>query len=294
MFRTRPDATLVRDAPAYRRFMPYIMRTRNESAVYFDLEIDIERTREFIAAFNDAHDDLRITVFHVVLWAAVQTLDKRPRLNRFTTGGRLWQRNGIWVSYSAKKKLDDRAPLVVVKREIAPEQNFEEMVRANQVVLTEGRSDKKSRVDRELNAILALPPTGIRCLMALARAADSIGLLPRSFIDGDPMYASMFIANLGSLKMDAAYHHLYEYGNIPVFCVIGRTKDVAVVVDGEITVRPIVTLRFTYDERIEDGLYARRALDLLREMVEDPFAHMGNVDWRPADAASTQAPEMST
>ena len=88
MFKSRPDATLVTDAPAYRRIMPFLMRTRSESTVYFDLEIDITKTRDFLAAFNDRHHDLKATIFHLVLWAAVTTLDRRPRLNRFTAGGR--------------------------------------------------------------------------------------------------------------------------------------------------------------------------------------------------------------
>ena len=32
----------------------------------------------------------------------------------------------------------------------------------------------------------------------------------------------MFFANLASIGMDACYHHLYEYGNIGIFAVIGR------------------------------------------------------------------------
>jgi pyruvate/2-oxoglutarate dehydrogenase complex dihydrolipoamide acyltransferase (E2) component len=32
----------------------------------------------------------------------------------------------------------------------------------------------------------------------------------------------------------------------------------------------MVTLKFTYDERIEDGLYCARSLDLLRELIERP------------------------
>ena len=51
----------------------------------------------------------------------------------------------------------------------------------------------------------------------MVRWLDSVNLLPGSFIHPDPMYASMFIANLGSVKLESAFHHLYEYGNIPLF-----------------------------------------------------------------------------
>ncbi len=272
MINTRPDGKLAEDIPAYRRIMPYLMRGANESAVYFDLELDVTKTQKFIEEFNDRHPETPVSIFHVVLWCAVRVIDRRPRLNRFVAGGRLWVRNGIWVTYSAKKRKDDKSPVIMVKRELDPHQSFEDMVAGYYSQLAEGRSNKKSRVDKELGGLLVLPGFGLRALMKLSNVVDALGLFPKSYIDGDPMFASLVIANLGSLKMDAAYHHLYEYGNVPIFCVIGRTKETPVAENGEVRAKPVTTLRFTYDERIEDGLYAQKSLMILQDMVEDPIA----------------------
>jgi pyruvate/2-oxoglutarate dehydrogenase complex dihydrolipoamide acyltransferase (E2) component len=85
------------------------------------------------------------------------------------------------------------------------------------------------------------------------------------------MYASIFVANLGSVGLDAAFHHNYEYGTIPIFAAVGRTHPAPVVrADGTIVADEIVTLRFTYDERVEDGFYAARALDGLRAYLANP------------------------
>lgn len=272
MLKKRPDATLATDVPAYRRIMPYLMRGANESAVYFDLELDMTKPLDFIERWNEEHDETPISIFHLVLWAAVKVIDERPRLNRFVTGGRLWNRDGIWITYSAKKRKDDKAPVIMVKRRFDPEQPFADMVREYYAQLTEGRSEKKSYVDKELAGLLKLPTVGLRAVMRASKFADRLGLLPKAFIDNDPMYASLVIANLGSLRMDAAYHHLYEYGNIPIFCVVGQTKETPVVEDGKVVARPVTTLRFSYDERIEDGLYAQKSLQILRGYVEDPEA----------------------
>ncbi len=76
------------------------------------------------------------------------------------------------------------------------------------------------------------------------------------------MFASAFVANLGSVGLDAGYHHLWEYGSIPIFCVVGRVKPGPA--------GRIVTLKWSYDERIEDGLYCARSLEILRELIEAP------------------------
>ena len=258
----RPDGKLATDVPAARRIMPFIMRTRTESAVYFEQAIDLTRTLPFIEQFNAAHPTRKATVFHVFIWAAMVALNARPRLNRFVIGSRLYQREGIWISYSAKKALQDDAPIVVLKRRFDPTMSFEQVVDFIHADLDEGRSDKKSHVDKELGLFLRLPAPLLRLGVWLLRWLDSWNLLPGAFIHPDPLYASLFVANLGSVKLESAYHHLYEYGSIPLFAAIGRTKEVG----GS----PVCSIKYSFDERVEDGLYAAAALALLKDRLEDP------------------------
>lgn len=259
MWNRRPDGDLVGDAPPYRQLMPLIMPGRNESAVYFDLEVDVSRTRAFLEAWNATHAHAKATLFHVVLWAAARVLQARPELNRFVAGGRLWQRRGVWLSFAAKASLDDGAPLLTIKRRF-DDLSFDEVVARVRGDVHEGRAGPERAADRDLRLLAALPLWLRRAAYALFRALDARGLAPRSLIEGDPLYTSMFVANLGSLKLDACYHHLYEHGTASIFCVIGRAR------------AERALLRFTLDERVADGLYAQRSLELLRALVEDPAA----------------------
>ena len=272
MWWNRCDGTLVEDVPPYRQIMPYLMRGRNESAAYFDTVVDVTRTEAFLADHNRLHPEHRATVFHVVLWGLAKVLDESPRLNRFVAGGRLYQRDGIWISFAAKKALADGAPLEVVKRRFDPAEPFPDLVADIQARVAGARSDASTPTDRELATLLHLPGVGLRALLAVERAADALGLLPRFFVEGDPMFTSVFVANLGSLGMDAAFHHLYEYGNAGVFCTVGRIVEEPVVREGVVTPARVVHLRFTYDERIDDGMYAGAAVRRLQHLVEDPAA----------------------
>jgi len=270
---SRPDGKPAEGVAPFRRMMPFLMKGRTESAVYYEQEMDLTRTQLFIDDYNKTHAK-RITVFHVFLWAAVRTLHERPGLNRFVMGGRIYQRDGVWISYSAKKELADGAPIVVLKRRFDPEMTFEQMVDFVHGDVKVGRSDEKSHVDKELSLFLRLPALLLSLGVRLVRFLDSLNLLPGSFIGPDPMYASMFIANLGSVKLESAFHHLYEYGNIPLFAAVGRRKQVVAVDEqGRVVTRTVCSVKYSFDERVEDGLYCARALDITRGMVEDPLAH---------------------
>jgi hypothetical protein len=258
---TRPDGVPAEPVAPYRRFMPALMPTRGASAVYFEHRVRLDKTM----AFLDRHDGA--TVFHVVVWALVRTLAERPRLNRFVAGGRHWQRDGIWISYTAKTAFDDDAPLVELKRRFDPDASFADVVKLVHEDVALARSPSggaaPSSTDKELALLLKLPHTLRRAAVLAVNRVDALGLLPKSWIEPDPFFASVFVTNLGSIGIDAAFHHLYDYGNIPIFCAIGKITDDHAGV-------PHLTLRFTYDERVEDGFYAAKALDRLRAYVEDP------------------------
>jgi hypothetical protein len=111
----------------------------------------------------------------------------------------------------------------------------------------------------------------VRFVVAMQRVLDYWNLLPKSLIDTDPLYASVFLANLGSVGLDSAYHHLFEYGTTPIFAVVGRVKKAVVPGDGDVpVVREVVSLKYSFDERIADGLYCAKSLDILKRYLEEP------------------------
>lgn len=264
MFGRRADGVRVRELSTLRRFMPFISPQRNQSLVYFSQEVDVEPALELLDLFNrDRPSERRLTLFHLLLRALVRVLDERPRLNRFVAGGRLWQRDDIWITFGAKKRLDEQAPLVTVKLKLDPQASLETMLDQVHAALQERRSERKDGAEREMEWLLRLPSPLLRLGIGCVRALDALGLLPAAMLRSDPMYASVFVANLGSVGLDAGYHHLWEYGTIPIFCVLGRVR---VGADG----RRRVVLKYTYDERTEDGLYCARSLEILRELLEKP------------------------
>ncbi len=243
--------------------MPFLSPRRNDSTVLFTQELDVTETFAFIAERNAARmDEPPLTLFHILVCALTRVLDQRPRLNRFVAGGRLWQRDGIWITFSSKKQLSDRGDLSTGKRRFDPGASLEETVSVLLGGIRESKSTDKKTSDKEVDLLLRLPPPLARLLVWLSHKADDLGLLPRAMIDSDPMFTSVFIANLGSVGLDAGYHHLWEHGNCPIFCVVGRVRDE----DG----RKTVELKWTYDERIEDGLYCAAGLEIIRELVENP------------------------
>jgi hypothetical protein len=267
MFGRRPDATLVTDLSTMRRFMPYVSPRRNDSLFYMMQEIEVEAALELLEKKNQERPaDRPITLFHLFLRSCSQALHLRPGVNRFVKGGRLWQRDGEWITFSALKEIRDKSLMLTIKRRFHPTtETLEELVDGIYDRLQASRAGKKTTSDTEMNLMLRLPGFAIRLLMFLLRRADNLGLLPRSMIEADPLYTSVFIANLGSIDYPAGFHHLWEHGTASLFGVMGKIEP------GE-NGRRKITVGWTYDERIEDGLYSYHTLAGIRERLENPEA----------------------
>jgi hypothetical protein len=279
----RPDGDLVRDLPLNRRVMPYLMRGRNESAYYFEIELALRKTDAWVRAFNAAHPGLQADAFHLAVWAIRECMKKYPTMNRFVAGGRLYQRNQISFSYAVKQRLQEGAPIVVVKRTFPPDESFADLVAAVQTQVHDDRFGGPTNIDKELALLMKFPGFARRIAMAAVRTGDRFGLLPGSFIDHDPMFASAFVAHMASFGMPAGYHHLYEYGSAGIFVVLGRpTTDPGSPTSGPDR-RRTMRVTYTFDERTEDGFTAWRSIQYFKRMVEDPDAAGLHADARVDD-----------
>jgi hypothetical protein len=275
----RPDGDLVRNESPLRAFMPYIMRGRNQSIIYHEAHYDIARSRAFLRTFNHQHErDQPATLFHLFLWSCAQALAERPGLNRFVSGGYLYQRKGMFISFAAKKVLDDEAPLVTVKLEFFKGEPFADCVKRIVGAIADGRTGPAKKVDKEIALFLFLPSPLRRLVMGFVRWLDLLNLMPLGMISDDPLYTSMFVANLGSVGLDRTSHHLYEHGNAAMFAALGVPRK-QLVPDraGTPVVHDILEVRWTLDERVNDGLYCARGLALMRKIFENPEAFASGI-----------------
>ena len=293
---SRPDGTLIRDLHPYRRIMGYIMPTRNESVVYFDSFIDAEALLSYLPKAKEKFD---VDMSHCLVAAAAVTMQENPTMNRFSIGRRLYQRKGVFITFSMKRKALDRvAKLATVKLQLEPGETFRSFCERINAKIGVERSGKRTYSDQEFDVFEAMPRPVLRLGVSLMKAADYFNLLPGSFIENDPLYTSMFVANLGSLDMRAGYHHLYEYGSCSAFLMAGKVEPRPVVIDGRVAVRDILHIRWTYDERMDDGLNARFGLNTVQRVLENPCEYLGCLsedgsDARPLDSTKELAPRLS-
>lgn len=273
---SRPDGVPLKGVHPYRAMMPYIMKGRNESIVYMDGYIRAEKLLDYL---EEAGPAFGANITHCVVGAASIGLAENPSMNLFVSGRRLYRRKDRVVTFSVKRKKKDKAAKIgIIKMAMVEGETFRQFCDKVNGKIGVERSDTKTGMDKELSLFGYLPRTGLRLGVTIFKWLDYVGLLPASFIKGDGMYCSAFVANLGSLNMRAAFHHLYEWGNCSVFICVGRIDDTPIVEDGKIVPAKLLHIRYGYDERIDDGLSSRFGMDSVQRCLEDPRRWLGGLE----------------
>ena len=286
----RPDGDVLKDLDPIRRMMPYLMPRRNDSVIYHISYIEVAEARAWLRNYNrNRGTQPRATLFHLLVHACAKMFYRRLAVNRFVAGGRIYQRKGVWISFAAKIDLTDDAPLATVKLNFPENETFDECVKRITEAIHEGRSGRNSRIDREVRFLTKLPGPLLRMVIAAGEWLDRWNLLPGSMIDPDPMYTSMFLANLGSLNIDSAYHHLYEYGTCGVFGAVGTVKKITRLDRAERQhTCDVLQINWTLDERINDAFYYHQSMAMVREFMENPGRYFATSSPAPEETMEAQ------
>jgi hypothetical protein len=271
MLFTRPDGVRVRGESTSRKILPFLMPHRMEAMVQLEQQFDITNALAYLERVNADRKERRISLFHVILCSIARTLHMRPKLNRFIVGQRLYQRHKLEFSFEVKKMLADDAIMTPIKVAFEPDDTLESVMDRISTAVARGRAGERTDSEEEIEFVASMPRFLVRLVVGILRRLDYFNLMPRKMIEADELYCSMFIANLGSLGLEAPFHHLYEWGTAPLFCGIGKACKTPVVDEhGRIVVRDMITIRWSFDERIADGYYCARSLDLIRSFISQP------------------------
>ena len=265
----RRDGRRVRTLPPMNYITPYIMKVRADAQNHFEDVVDITNIEHYLdKKHREGYTDM--TLLHVLLAAYVRVVAERPGLNRFIAGQRIFARNKLECVMTIKKELSLESPDTCIKVEFDPRDNIYNIYKKFQKT-AKAAVNESTDFDDTAKTLVKLPGIILRGAIAFLRFLDYIGLLPKALLNVSPFHGSMIITSMGSLGIPAIYHHLYDFGNLPIFISYGSIFSAdAIKRDGTRERHHFVTLKVVTDERICDGYYYASAFKRLKRYLQHP------------------------
>ena len=268
----RTDGRRIRTLPPMSQVSPYIMVHRNESSNYFADSIEISQVDRYIRKKRrEGLTSFGIT--HVLLAAYCRGVCKYPGLNRFLAGQRVYSRGeDIQFCMTIKKEMTADAPDTVIKLHLTPRDTADDVYRKFQAAVDEVKSTPlDSTFDNTAGVLTLIPGVFLKFVVWLLKLLDYFGMLPKFLLEVSPFHGSLFLTSMGSLGIPPIYHHLYNFGNLPVFGAFGmKRRACEVLEDGSMVLRKYMDVKFTMDERIVDGFYYAAFFKHYRRLLRHP------------------------
>ena len=128
-----------------------------------------------------------------------------------------------------------------------------------------------SNLDSLIMTLNLIPSVVLKFLVWLLKLLDYFGLLPLWLMELSPFHGSLFFTSMGSLGIPPIYHHLYDFGNLPVFGAFGMKRKANEITDeGEVVQRKYIDVKFVLDERIVDGYNYATFFKYYRRILAHP------------------------
>lgn len=271
-FGDRKEGRKIRTLDPIKRAMPYIMPKRSDSQNFFTEKLDIAEAEKFCRE-QIREGRKNFTLLHVIIAAYLRVVSQRPAINRFVSGQTIYARNNIEVLMTIKKKMSLDSDDTCIKVTFEPTDTVYDVYDKFNKAVMDNKGDEAEANDTEKFAKILnyIPRFLLRFVIWFIKTLDYYGMLPKAIIDLSPFHGSMIITSLGSLGIRPIYHHIYDFGNLPVFVAYGaKQHGVKMDDDGVVRKYRYIEMKVTTDERICDGYYYASAFKMMKKIFENP------------------------
>lgn len=253
-------------ASVRRRIAVATWRPSKDGRIYTRMEVDAAAVLAYVEEAR-ARTGERVTVTHVVGAALGRAIRSMPEIRARIVLGRIVPLPACDIGFAVD--VEGGRDLAPIKVHDVDRLSPVEVARALSDGATKLRAGKNQAYSRSSRLVAVVPTWTMRPLMSvLGTLAGGLGVGAL----GQPGFplGTAFVSNVGSLGLDEGFMAPLPFARAPLYLAIGAIRDAAVVVDGEVVVRPQMVLVATADHRLVDGAHAGKMATVLRELLAHP------------------------
>ena len=212
MFFKRKDGQIDKSVDIFERIMPIIMKERNDALVYMKKEVPLDGMNEYIK--KKKQEGIDISHMEIIFTALARVLKEKPKINRFVMSGEMYKRNDIEIAVVVKPKLEEDVKESVVKFKFKGNEKTEVVSKMIKEEVSKIRNNTNNNTEDFVDKLKNIPTIVLKIAINTLMFLDKINILPKSIIDLSPFHSSVFVTNVGSIGLDAIYHHIYNFGTV--------------------------------------------------------------------------------
>ena len=264
------NAKRIKNINGMEQIMIDLKPNRCDSFVYSNIDIDMTNLVKYIEEKKKDNPD--ITFFHAFVTALGKVFYNRNKLNRFVQNRHVFEHNDIVISFVAKVAFEDKSEEIMIMVPIKENDNIDTI---SKYIKDKVNNIKNKKIDKKgansaIDTLGKLPNIIRVPLIGILKWCDDKGILPKSLVEDNLYYSSTIVSNLGSIKSNAIHHNITNFGTCSSLATMGEIKDKEIIINGKKEIRKICDWGIAFDERIADGFYLIKSMELLQYIFNNP------------------------
>jgi len=265
-WKDRKDAKWIK-MPGILRMCTYL-KDRQDADVYINKKIDVTNLVSYMKNKKKTEPDT--TYFHALAFACAKTVFNRPRLNRYIINHNCYERDDVSLSFVAKVNFEDNAKEFLSVLKVEPTDTINDLRNKIKDKVDKVRNNMQNDTDNTVDILDKLPKPILGMVVPIVKFMDRHDLLPKDFNDNLIYNSTAILSNLGSIKCGAIYHNITNFGSNGIVITFGDIHKEPMVINGKIEIRDVIDIGANLDERIADGVYMAKAINLLEYILKNP------------------------
>lgn len=264
----RSDGYRLKGCDPFYEIVPHIMPHRYDATNFIDLDLDLESIQAYVNRCRSK--GIKMKHMSVVIAAYLRLVSQNPNLNRFVCNKRIYARNHFCVSFVTLKSDTNGGEETLVKIYFNLDDDiFEVNRKVSETIELNSSSEGDNSMDKLLRKITRAPSL-VGGVVGFLKWWDKHFSLPFAVIDASPFHSSLFITNLASIRLNAVYHHIYDFGTTGIFIAMGQTEKRLAKIGEVVEEKKVLPVKVTTDERVEGGYYYGRCFKEFKRYLNSP------------------------
>ena len=264
------NAKRIKDIHGMEQIMIDLKPRRCDSFVYSQVDVDMTNLYKYFEKKKKENKD--ITLFHTFVMALGKVIYNRNKLNRFVQNRHVFEHNDVVISFVAKVAFEDMSEEIMIMVPILESDNVNTISKyiGDKVNDIRHKELKKDGANDAIDTLGKLPNIIRIPVVGLLKWCDDKGILPKSLTKDNLYYSSTIVSNLGSIKSNSIHHNITDFGTCSSLITMGVMRDKEIIIDGKKEIRKICDWGIAFDERVADGFYLIKSMEMLQYIFDHP------------------------
>lgn len=268
MFSRNVEFSEPMELTSWRKIAIGTWRTCGDPSVYGFVELDATGILNIIAEYKEK--GIRLTPTVVIAKGAAMGMREVPMLNSILRFGKLYKRKtiDIFLQVLPDSKEDNLSGVLIRNCDNKDLNELSSELKSDSKRIKSGDDFAYKKMKGAMRWIpsIIVPPL----IDLIGFVMYGLNLWSPAMNTPKDSFGSLMITSVGMMGIDNGFAPLVPYSRCPALMAVGEIKEKAVVVDGQITIKPIVTIGVTLDHRHIDGRGAAMWLKAFRKYIANP------------------------